>query len=474
VSDARTHTLRVLDEQLGRFDRLGHRKAVRRLPDEIGPGETIEVIGAGVTGSATEHQKEEQFVLLVVTNQRLLLLTRDRTVTIGYDRIVGMSSGEPALKRSELKLTLSDESVLEYKKIYPLDREIAIGAALERVVPGVVLNGPEPVLEAVVEPLGEAVALHDGALAPGLEHLEQTVSDYEQLLTWGIGRKSAFKVMRSLAEFVSGGERVVAFCQAKQGGTSVVLVLTEGRLLVIEEKTRSHESFARSDCHMRECKNRRTGPRLTFETPLGERTFSLLQPADEGIRIAAAFGFEDFWNRGLLGDLPFDPGAPPISHYGDLTLFVDRIIDHERRHLPFDGPVQAAVDTAGGIAVTRGRNLAAKGAGTLVLGPLGLLAMGNAKHRKVDSRELYLLVEGPGWSYVREFQPDAGNGLRKFAALLNITAKRYLEQDAPAQTAQAGDAADPVEQLSRLAELHHSGALSDAEFGAAKAKVLQL
>jgi putative oligomerization/nucleic acid binding protein len=40
----------------------------------------------------------------------------------------------------------------------------------------------------------------------------------------------------------------------------------------------------------------------------------------------------------------------------------------------------------------------------------------------------------------------------------------------PQMPAAAGD--DPLDQLERLAELHQRGALTDAEFAAAKAKLL--
>jgi hypothetical protein len=43
---------------------------------------------------------------------------------------------------------------------------------------------------------------------------------------------------------------------------------------------------------------------------------------------------------------------------------------------------------------------------------------------------------------------------------------------APAAAAPAAPAADATEELTRLAELHKSGALTDEEFAAAKAKVL--
>jgi hypothetical protein len=61
-------------------------------------------------------------------------------------------------------------------------------------------------------------------------------------------------------------------------------------------------------------------------------------------------------------------------------------------------------------------------------------------------------------------------------------ANRYASQDAQYETQQtaavaqgvqqAADASDPTSQIQELAQLHASGALTDEEFAAAKAKAL--
>jgi len=43
--------------------------------------------------------------------------------------------------------------------------------------------------------------------------------------------------------------------------------------------------------------------------------------------------------------------------------------------------------------------------------------------KKVDRRELYLLVEGNGFSIVAEVDPDKGKKAREFAARINALAK---------------------------------------------------
>jgi len=46
------------------------------------------------------------------------------------------------------------------------------------------------------------------------------------------------------------------------------------------------------------------------------------------------------------------------------------------------------------------------------------------------------------------------------------------QQAAPQQAAPAEPAADPIQQLKQLGELHQSGVLTDEEFAAQKAKIL--
>jgi putative oligomerization/nucleic acid binding protein len=56
--------------------------------------------------------------------------------------------------------------------------------------------------------------------------------------------------------------------------------------------------------------------------------------------------------------------------------------------------------------------------------------------------------------------------------------ERWAQQDAPAYQEgmavqpQAAAASDPIEQLTRLGELHQQGVLTDEEFAAQKAKLL--
>ncbi len=315
---------------------------------------------------------------------------------------------------------------------------------------------------------------------PGAEkRLGQTIAAYEAAFG-RLLRSDTRSTMQQLSRLLADDEPILTFCQAARKDSvrgPVLLVLTSSRLVVIDVRAGNVvERHPLAQIRLREWrKNLLSGSRMTLTTPDGERIFRQPLPADEGLRIAIALGFPDPWKRDLLGDLPADPGCPPIAYLGNLTLFPDRLVDHELRHLPFNGPVEATADTAGNIAVTRGRNLAAKAGGTMVFGPLGLFLAGNAKERATDSRELYLLVEGPGWAYTHQFAPDLGRAVRDFAATINITARSYWQgQDVAKARADPGTASEGVEELVQLAELHRAGTLTDAEFAAAKAKLLGL
>ncbi len=59
-----------------------------------------------------------------------------------------------------------------------------------------------------------------------------------------------------------------------------------------------------------------------------------------------------------------------------------------------------------------------------------------------------------------------------YEAQQQYDAQQQYAAPAPAPVAAAAPAATEVEQLTQLAELHASGALTDAEFAAEKAKIL--
>jgi hypothetical protein len=92
---------------------------------------------------------------------------------------------------------------------------------------------------------------------------------------------------------------------------------------------------------------------------------------------------------------------------------------------------RATVDTAGALATKSRATLTRMAAGGVLLGPLGaVLSLGFKKHKEVDKRELYLLVEGNGFAGVVECPADDGMKAREFAAMLNSSAMQAAEYEA--------------------------------------------
>lgn len=95
--------------------------------------------------------------------------------------------------------------------------------------------------------------------------------------------------------------------------------------------------------------------------------------------------------------------------FGKLEIKGKRI-KQGRQSGPLAG-ARARVEAAGGIdrKVSAGR--------AVMLGPLALLAK-----KKVDKRELYIIVTGAGFEFVERADPDKGMEAREFAARLNTLA----------------------------------------------------
>lgn len=166
---------------------------------------------------------------------------------------------------------------------------------------------------------------------------------------------------------------------------------------------------------------------------------------------------------------------PPVAALGQLAVYRNPPVivlptqdggDMERHAIT--AATNASVDSAGGIAATRGRNLAAKGAATLVIGPLGTLMFGNAKEKIHDGRELYLLANDPEWSFVIPVHPDLGGDIRMFALAINQVAAAQKAPSASSETS----ADSTIESLERLVSLRDSGALTDEEFETQKRRLL--
>jgi hypothetical protein len=327
---------------------------------------------------------------------------------------------------------------------------------------------------------GETELVITESLPAGLDRLDQTVAAYSTVLP--TLSKQARTSLDQIGVVLEQGERLIALALASVKGEGQRILALTNKVLVLANARNVTDAFTidPADWHI---ESFQTGAmwgrvaRLRSSTSGDELVLRSISPSAEAVRILTAFEWvvpgERF--RGLAEGFPRDPGSPPIAALWELAVYRDRMIDQEGNHLPFDGEVQAMADAAGNIAVTRGRNLAAKGVGTLALGPVGLFFVGNAKNRQVDNRELYLLVEGSRWAYTHKFNPNLGAPLRAFAQQINVAAREYrdsVEQDeeAPASTPRGSGLA---RELRELASLRDDGILTEDEFQAQKRRLLE-
>jgi hypothetical protein len=235
-------------------------------------------------------------------------------------------------------------------------------------------------------------------------------------------------------------ESLWVLAQAKRRKPSrgdVTLALTSERLVSVDEHSGAVDAVDRRSVRVRgwDTVAYATGNRLTLELPDVVVVYVSIEPTPQAARIAYGLGFRQWAEstRLLPDDSPRDPEHTPLACFSTLALYPDRLIDEAGQHLPLEPNTRATVDTAGDIAATRGRDLAAKAAGGLltapVLGPLGFLMFGNAKVSVIDTRELYLVVESEQWIYTKQVAPDSGGSLRDFAQKINLAARRLWPAD---------------------------------------------
>ena len=156
-----------------------------------------------------------------------------------------------------------------------------------------------------------------------------------------------------------------------------------------------------------------------------------------------------------------DKAAGVIGRFSDLALTKTHLVVGSKRY-PLAG-VTARVEDAGQLnrRITATRIVAT-----------GVFAL--AWRKRQDDRSVFLTVEGAGVAIVREIKvkstPNAPANARVFAAKVNAAAGALGPAEAGRPAVSAG--ADLGGQLAELAKLHESGALSDEEFAAAKARLL--
>jgi hypothetical protein len=156
---------------------------------------------------------------------------------------------------------------------------------------------------------------------------------------------------------------------------------------------------------------------------------ALVKTADKGVRVAES----DYAKRVKQARKELDKAAAPvkIQKLDGILLTDDRLQTPNGQH-PLTPDVQARVDTAGNLAAyAKSRStLTRMGAGGLMLGPVGMLIGATAKkskNMKVDTRELYLLIEAETWAETIKMNPDKGQQARALAQAINVAA-RDVEQ----------------------------------------------
>jgi hypothetical protein len=148
-----------------------------------------------------------------------------------------------------------------------------------------------------------------------------------------------------------------------------------------------------------------------------------------------------------------DPRGVRLDAYGPVTLHALRIIT-PAGEAPLDG-AEASVDTAGALSERKRTTFTRLAVGGALLGPLGaVLALGFPKRKKVDGRELYLLIEAGAASCVLQVQPDDGARVRTFATQINAAATLVAQR-------RAQTAAELAAARSELAEVREDHSALD-------------
>jgi hypothetical protein len=129
-------------------------------------------------------------------------------------------------------------------------------------------------------------------------------------------------------------------------------------------------------------------------------------------------------------------------------LYEDRLETSKGKYRLTPGLV-AEVSSSGNLAIGGRSTLTRMGTGAVIAGPLGfMVGMAAKKDRKVDMRELYLIVQNEAGGVVLPCSPDAGEKVRQFA--LNIqTAARNAPAAAQRRTQLIADAKAALATASR-------------------------
>jgi hypothetical protein len=183
--------------------------------------------------------------------------------------------------------------------------------------------------------------------------------------------------------------------------------------------------------------------RKDFERRVKDRLKALTQTKKEGAKSV----------KGAERNLQQAQTVPLVAHAGKIRVYEDHVVTPEGTH-PLDAQVQATVETAGNLMVTRRHTLTR-------FALIGVFSVFTPKATKHDNRELYFLIEHPEWASIAKLNPDAGMGARKAAQATNVAARRVETAKAQRQALiqQATTALDHAKQAARSTEQEKEAAL---------------
>jgi hypothetical protein len=94
-----------------------------------------------------------------------------------------------------------------------------------------------------------------------------------------------------------------------------------------------------------------------------------------------------------------------------------------------DGDLEASVETAGGITVTKHPTLTRMAAGAILPGSALIPGLAFQKTETHDYRELYFVIEHPEWAAMAQVNPGSGATVRAIALALNQLARSIAARD---------------------------------------------
>ena len=242
--DPAAHAKETLETQLGRFERLSARKAVKRFPAEVGPGERITVLGVGEIPRAGKQfaTQNADFAVVAVTNLGVLVVSRLRVERLDREAITSFEAGATAMGGT-LVLHQSDAEPLRLKAVLPVGRVDGIARAIAGLIHS---TGPTTAPEPYEPPAPESAVASShsvpGALRDPVEMTVLKARHRQRQAAWAAviaARSEAEDARRDqLVELSRECEEALRGRKlASTGGWTDKIVLHEGNL---EHKGISH------------------------------------------------------------------------------------------------------------------------------------------------------------------------------------------------------------------------------------------